>query len=105
MAGIGDISVSAFEIPTEAPEESDGTAVWSKTTLVVVELEAGVFRGLGYTYADLATARLIRDVLAPVVQGLSAFDTRRIFDACCGAVRNHGRGGASAMAMFCSCAW
>jgi L-alanine-DL-glutamate epimerase-like enolase superfamily enzyme len=95
----GDISVSAYEIPTETRPESDGTAQWSKTTLVLVELAAGGQRGLGYTYADLATARLLRDVLAPAVEGLSPFDPRRIFAAACAAVRNHGRGGVSAMAI------
>ncbi|HZX96398.1 MAG TPA: enolase C-terminal domain-like protein [Myxococcales bacterium] len=98
MAEIGDISVSAYDIPTETPE-SDGTASWSKTTLVVVELEAGAWRGIGYTYADAASARVVRDTLAPVVQGLSPFDTRRIYAEACRAVRNHGRGGASAMAI------
>jgi L-alanine-DL-glutamate epimerase-like enolase superfamily enzyme len=96
---IGDISVSAWDIPTEKQSESDGTAVWSKTTLVLVELSAGEWRGLGYTYADTATARAVRDIIAPHVQGLSAFDTRRIYDTACRAVRNHGRGGASAMAI------
>lgn len=99
MPEIGEISVSAYDVPTEKQPESDGTAVWNKTTLVVVELAAGAWRGLGYTYADAATARAVRDTLAPRVQGLSAFDTRRIFDEACKAVRNHGRGGASAMAI------
>ncbi|HEY5675564.1 MAG TPA: enolase C-terminal domain-like protein, partial [Myxococcales bacterium] len=38
-------------------------------------------------------------MLAPHLQGLSAFDTRRIYEEACRAVRNHGRGGASAMAI------
>ncbi|MGZ6124483.1 MAG: enolase C-terminal domain-like protein [Myxococcales bacterium] len=91
--------VSAYDVPTEKEPESDGTAVWSKTTLVVVELEAGNVVGLGYTYASAAAARLIRDVLAPAVRGLSAFDTRRIYQEACGAVRNHGREGVCAMAI------
>ena len=44
--------------------ESDGTLAWDKTTLVLVEATAGGVRGLGYTYADTATARLIKDLLA-----------------------------------------
>ncbi|HET9751541.1 MAG TPA: hypothetical protein VFP52_01215, partial [Myxococcales bacterium] len=36
-------SVSAYDIPTEKQPESDGTAVWSKTTLVLVELKAGTW--------------------------------------------------------------
>src|SRR6476620_829656 len=45
--------------------ESDGTLEWSATALVVVEIEAGDCRGLGYMYADAATARVIKDVLIP----------------------------------------
>jgi L-alanine-DL-glutamate epimerase-like enolase superfamily enzyme len=96
---IGNIVVSAFDVPTDTQPESDGTAVWSKTTLVVAEIEAGGVRGLGYTYASADAARLIRDVLAPAVQGLSAFDTRRIYEQACGAVRNQGRSGIAAMAI------
>ena len=59
-------------IPTDAPE-SDGTLEWDHTTLVVVELSAGGTSGLGYTYADLATATVVRDVLADLVVGDGAF--------------------------------
>lgn len=59
---IGTIEVSAYVIPTATPE-SDGTFEWISTTLVVVEATAGNQRGLGYTYADTATARLISDRL------------------------------------------
>ena len=39
---------------------------------MLVEPTAGGVRGLGYTYADTATARLIKDLLAGVVQGRDA---------------------------------
>ena len=99
MPEIGDIRVSAYDVPTESEPESDGTAVWSKTTLVVVEVQSGAWRGLGYTYADAGAARLLRDVIAPHVRGLDPFDTRRIYEEACGSVRNHGRAGAGAMAI------
>jgi L-alanine-DL-glutamate epimerase-like enolase superfamily enzyme len=99
VAEIAQIQVSAYDVPTETQPESDGTAVWSKTTLVVVELQAGPWRGLGYTYADAGAARLLRDVIAPRARGLDPRDTRRIYEEACSAVRNHGRGGASAMAI------
>jgi hypothetical protein len=54
------IDVSAYRIPTATAEESDGTATWNATTLVLVEAEAGGKHGLGYTYADTATATMIR---------------------------------------------
>ena len=99
MAEIGEIQVSAYDVPTETQPESDGTAVWSKTTLVLVDIAAGTWRGLGYTYADAGAARLLRDVIAPHVRGLDPFDTRRIYETACGVVRNHGRGGTAAMAI------
>ena len=54
------IAVSAYTIPTDFPE-ADGTYAWDSTTLVLVEATAGERRGLGYTYADTATARLITE--------------------------------------------
>ena len=100
MAQLEEIVVSAYDVPTETQPESDGTAVWSKTTVVVVvELGAGPQRGLGYTYADAATARFIGEVLSPRLRGLSPFDTRCICEAAARAARNHGRGGVAAMAI------
>ena len=58
------IDVSAFTVPTSTPE-SDGTFEWDKTTLVLVEVFAGGTSGLGYSYADIATAQLIQRALAP----------------------------------------
>ena len=55
-------------VPTDAPE-SDGTVAWDATTIVVVEAHAGGVVGLGYTYGDAATAVLVRDTLAPLVDG------------------------------------
>ena len=58
VAPIGRRSVSAYTLPTDQPE-SDGTLEWSSTTIVIVELDSSDVRGLGYTYAEVATARLI----------------------------------------------
>ena len=63
------ISVAVYTVPTDTPE-SDGTLTWSQTTMVLVEARAGGVSGLGYTYADLGVALLIRDTLARVVTGL-----------------------------------
>jgi hypothetical protein len=52
------IQVSAYTIPTDFPE-SDGTLEWSSTTLVLAETRGGGKTGIGFTYADTATARLI----------------------------------------------
>lgn len=99
MPAIDRVEVSAYSIPTATQPESDGTAVWRETTLVVVELVAGGARGLGYTYADVGTARIVEDVLAAQVRGLEALDTVAIWTAAVRAVRNHGRGGVCAMAI------
>src|SRR4051794_7107886 len=57
------VDVAAYVVPTESPE-SDGTLEWDQTTLVVVEVAAGGVRGLGFTYADVATAAVVRATLA-----------------------------------------
>ena len=92
------IDVSVYRVPTEMPE-SDGTLTWDKTTLVIVEATAGGTRGLGYTYADTATARVIRDLLAEVVQGRDAMAVPGSWTAMLRAVRNLGRVGVTAMAI------
>ena len=61
---IESLGVSAYTIPTETPE-ADGTYEWDTTTIVVVEVTAGGKQGLGYTYADTATAKLIDDKNPP----------------------------------------
>jgi L-alanine-DL-glutamate epimerase-like enolase superfamily enzyme len=90
--------VSAYTIPTDAPE-ADGTYQWNSTTLVLVEATAGGASGVGYTYADLSTAHFIHDHLAPRITGRDTFDTGAAWDAMWGAVRNLGRPGVAAMAI------
>src|SRR5690348_12754109 len=63
--------VRAFTIPTDAPE-SDGTLEWHSTTLVLVDVEAAGEHGLGFTYADTATARVIHEHLIPELVGKDA---------------------------------
>src|SRR5437588_8449219 len=92
------ITVSAYTIPTDAPE-ADGTLAWNRTTLVLVEAAAGGETGLGYTYADTATARLIHDLLTEVVQGRDALAVPAAWQAMVAATRNLGRPGIVAMAI------
>jgi L-alanine-DL-glutamate epimerase-like enolase superfamily enzyme len=92
------LGVAAYRIPTEQPE-SDGTYEWDATTLVVVEVNAGGRRGLGYTYADVATAMLVHDRLAGVVTGCDAFDIPRAHCRMQRALRNLGVDGIGAMAI------
>lgn len=98
IAPVTDLRVSTFVIPTDAPE-SDGTLEWDATTLVVVELDAGGCVGLGYTYADRATAVLIHEILRPIVVGGDVFEAPAVVAAMARSVRNHGFPGVSAMAI------
>jgi hypothetical protein len=54
------VEVRAYKLPTETPQESDGTLVWDSTTIVIVELLCGGHTGLGYTYCSPAAAAVIR---------------------------------------------
>ena len=92
------IEVSAYTVPTEMPE-SDGTLEWKSTTMVVVQASAGNRKGLGYTYADTATAELIRQLLAKIVEGRDAMATSANWNLMVRAIRNLGRPGIAAMAV------
>ncbi|HEX2566925.1 MAG TPA: enolase C-terminal domain-like protein [Burkholderiales bacterium] len=95
---IDGLAVSAFRVPTDAPE-SDGTLEWDSTTLVVVHAAGGGKRGLGYTYADTATAKLIADKLAPLLEGRDALDVGARWMDMVRAIRNLGRPGICSMAI------
>jgi L-alanine-DL-glutamate epimerase-like enolase superfamily enzyme len=95
---LGEARASAFKVPTDAPE-SDGTLEWDSTTLVLVEIEAGGKRGIGYSYADDATATLINSLLAKVVERRDAMDIPGAWAAMLTSIRNLGRGGIAAMAV------
>jgi L-alanine-DL-glutamate epimerase-like enolase superfamily enzyme len=88
----------AYRIPTDG-HESDGTFEWDATTLVLVEVTAAGVTGIGFTYADTATAALIQDSLADVVCGLDAMDVSRTWIAMVQAIRNLGRPGIASMAV------
>src|SRR6478752_6007365 len=92
------VAVSAYTVPTDRPE-ADGTFAWDSTTLVLVEIDAGGQHGIGYTYADLATARLIQESLAAVVRGMDARDIGACWNAMVHAIRNLGRPGLCSMAI------
>src|ERR671938_1643323 len=92
------VAVSAYQIPTDRPE-ADGTYAWDSTTLVLVEARAGGRTGLGYSYADTATARLVHDLLAGAVQGRDALAVPAAWAAMARAVRNLGRPGIASMAI------
>lgn len=92
------LKVHAFKIPTELPE-SDGTLEWDSTILILVELYAGNKKGLGYTYGDLAVAKLITEKLQPIVEGTDAFCITHIWQSMVQSIRNLGRAGIASMAI------
>ena len=92
------VDVSAYTVPTDFPE-SDGTLSWDSTTIVIVEVRAAGVTGLGYTYADTATARLIGEHLVRLVVGRDPMTIPAIWADLRREVRNLGRPGICAMAI------
>jgi L-alanine-DL-glutamate epimerase-like enolase superfamily enzyme len=92
------LDVSAFVVPTDFPE-ADGTLAWDKTTLVVVEATGGGKQSLGYTYADTATALLIKDLLTPIIIGRDAMAVAGTWSVMVQSIRNLGRPGIVSMAI------
>jgi L-alanine-DL-glutamate epimerase-like enolase superfamily enzyme len=94
---IEDVSAAAYRIPTDF-SESDGTYEWHDTTMIVARVRGGGERGIGYTYAAAAAARLIDDVLADCVRTVDAMNTPAAWLAMVRAIRNIGRAGVASMA-------
>jgi L-alanine-DL-glutamate epimerase-like enolase superfamily enzyme len=91
-------AVAAYTIPTDA-DEADGTLAWDSTTIVVVEASSGAVSGLGYSYADVATAKLIETTLTPLIHGLDALSPQSAWERMVHAIRNLGRAGICSMAI------
>jgi L-alanine-DL-glutamate epimerase-like enolase superfamily enzyme len=85
-----DVDVHVCTIPTDEPE-SDGTAAWDSTTIVIADVDGG----LGYTYCDATAGVLIRKQLAELVHE----DVRASWLAMNRAVRNMGRTGIASCAI------
>jgi L-alanine-DL-glutamate epimerase-like enolase superfamily enzyme len=92
QAAVESLRAAAYTVPTDE-HESDGTAEWYSTTIVVVEVRAGGATGIGYTYAPAAAGRLVEETLAEAVIGLDAFATGEAWAAMGSTLRNAGRPG------------
>ena len=97
-ATIDSVEVSAYTVPTDAPE-ADGTISWDSTTMVLVRARSGDIEGIGWTYGPTACATLISDKIAGLVQGRSAMDVPGSSKAMIKAVRNAGRAGIAGYAI------
>ncbi len=93
------VDLSVYRIPTDRPEQ-DGTYDWDSTTVVLVEpvTDSGL-RGLGYSYADQATATLVHETLAPLICGRDVHNVGASWAAMVRAIRNLGRPGICSMAI------
>jgi len=97
-ARVDALEVRAYTVPTASPE-SDGTLTWDATTLVYVEVQAAGHTGIGFTYADVATARLIETVLRETVTGTDALQIGARWTEMYARTRNLGHGGITSMAI------
>jgi L-alanine-DL-glutamate epimerase-like enolase superfamily enzyme len=95
---IEDIKISAYKIPTDHPE-ADGTLEWNSTTLILVELNGAGRKGIGYTYANIATAYFIKDVLQEIVVGKDLLQISYLNQLMINAIRNNGNCGIAMMAV------
>jgi L-alanine-DL-glutamate epimerase-like enolase superfamily enzyme len=92
------LDVTAYTVPTDAPE-ADGTLAWNETTVVVVEARSEQATGLGWTYAPADAGSVVCDLLRGEVVGRSPLDVAGANEAMSRAVRNAGRPGLVACAI------
>ncbi len=91
-------SVSFYTIPTDAPE-ADGTFTWNSTSMVLVELECGKIKALGYTYADAGTAAAADKLLKEVVLQSDPWRHAETLQRMLHQIRNLGETGIAMMAV------
>lgn len=92
------VEACVYRVPTDFPE-SDGTAEWDSTTVLLVEVSAGRERGLGYSYTHAAAAGVVRQKLSKIVSNSSAMDIAHSWAAMNKAVRNFGKPGIASSAI------
>lgn len=98
VESISNSTVRVYTVPTDAPE-ADGTIAWDSTTMVLVELVVGDVRGVGYTYADAATAKVAQHLLDTIVVSADPFQHPALWLQMQRSVRNLGNRGIAAMAI------
>lgn len=97
MVSIKSIKIAAYQIPTDYPE-SDGTAKWDSTTMIVVWLNAADKVGIGYTYGHASVFQVIKHFESLIV-GANAFEGMKLWEKMLDAVRNMGSSGIAAHAI------
>lgn len=97
-ASIRSARCRAFTIPTDAPE-ADGTIEWDSTTLLLVELDAGDAKGIGYSYGHRSGVVVARELVEKHCVGQDPMRTAELFAAMRRSQRNYGREGIGACAL------
>lgn len=97
-ASVKRVDISAYTIPTDAPE-GDGTLRWDSTTLIVCEVHAANQTGLGYSYGNEATASVADKLAGKCLLQRSALDIPALHASMLEQVRNDGSRGVTAMAI------
>ena len=92
------MDVSAYTIPTDAPE-GDGTLRWDSTTLILCEMHAAEVTGLGYTYGNRRPLLVADHLGEKCLLRRSALDIAGIHLAMLEQVRNDGSRGIASMAI------
>jgi len=95
---ITSVEVSAYTIPTDAPE-GDGTFRWNSTTLVLCEIHACGQIGVGYTYGNKATAVVADELAQKCLIEKPPLDIPALHESMVGQVRNDGSRGIASMAI------
>jgi L-alanine-DL-glutamate epimerase-like enolase superfamily enzyme len=91
-------SVALYTVPTDAPE-ADGTCSWNSTSMVLIELECGAAKALGYTYADAGTAAVAKTLLKEIVIGSDPLRHAATRQNMLRQIRNLGENGIAMMAV------
>lgn len=79
--------------------ETDGTARWDATMILLVEITAGTHTGIGYAYTTAGALQVSRDVLTQIVIGSDPFAATSTWYRMAAAVRNAGWSGIAAGAV------
>ena len=98
-ADIEDGDGRAYTNPTATDQESDGTLIWSSTSVVVVEVRCGEHTGLGYTYCHPAAGLVIESKLAGIIQEADPLMPQQTWSEMQTQVRQMGHAGIAAMAV------
>ncbi|UWZ86531.1 enolase C-terminal domain-like protein [Occallatibacter riparius] len=95
---IESVEVSAYTIPTDAPE-GDGTLMWDSTTLILCEVSASGRTGLGYSYGAAATAHAAHHLGSKCLHNRSPLDIPLLHASMLQQARNDGSSGIASMAI------